>query len=140
MYTGWDHCYCYPGFVSVDGTDNKSPCTQCPEGLFTSNSGMRSCDVCKFGYYSSSGKSSFAATDTQDCQMCPVGSTTTRLGSHSVDQCICDKDYYRLHINIITLLLRLSLSSMIAQVAKRHAACVWKEHGQTTRNNKQPVP
>lgn len=68
--------------------------------MFTSRHGMSVCDFCDYEYYSLSGKHTFTATDTSDCQRCPVGTTTARRGSTSLDQCICDIDYYRFFFNI----------------------------------------
>ena len=57
----------------------KSHCTVCPQGHYSSSSGSASCAPCAAGYYTSS-------TGSTQCQICPSGSYAS-AGSSSCTQC-----------------------------------------------------
>ena len=84
-------CQCNVGFLSVPINSTAHPngyfACRCDTGVGF-NRAQSSCTLCERGQYKS-------GVRNVPCQTCPVEhSTTPNLGATSIDDCICEVDYY----------------------------------------------
>ncbi len=83
---------CLPCYAGTECTAAVcSSCTACMQGYYKDTAAPVACRACPRDTYNSE----VGATSEAFCKQCPAGSFTERTNSTSIEQCVCDAQYYK---------------------------------------------